>query len=121
MKHGALGLLVVSSVVALLATGCPGPKPAAAPSPGGAAADAPRGPLVWKVSKSGLGFRLSNADEDGDTDPQRKVTPSTPLGKGDTDKIVGRLPRLEQDPDDAKTDPSGNSGARIACGVVERG
>lgn len=27
---------------------------------------------------------------------------------------------VHQDPDDQRTDPSGNSGARIACGVIER-
>ncbi len=28
---------------------------------------------------------------------------------------------VHADPDDEKTDPSGNSGARIACGVIEKG
>jgi Cu-Zn family superoxide dismutase len=28
---------------------------------------------------------------------------------------------VHADPDDNKTDPSGNSGARIACGVIQRG
>ena len=27
---------------------------------------------------------------------------------------------IHADPDDNKTDPSGNAGARIACGVVEK-
>jgi Cu-Zn family superoxide dismutase len=28
---------------------------------------------------------------------------------------------IHADPDDMKTDPSGNSGARVVCGVIERG
>lgn len=28
---------------------------------------------------------------------------------------------IHADPDDQKTDPSGNSGARVVCGVIERG
>jgi len=28
---------------------------------------------------------------------------------------------VHADPDDYRTDPSGNSGARIACGVLKRG
>jgi superoxide dismutase, Cu-Zn family len=27
---------------------------------------------------------------------------------------------IHADPDDEKTDPAGNSGARIACGVIEK-
>lgn len=36
------------------------------------------------------------------------------LAKGGTALVV------HADPDDDKTDPAGNSGARIACGVIER-
>ena len=93
--------VLLCSLVALLATACPGQKPAQMPA-GAPAALADQGPLVWKLSKSGLGFRLSNADEDGDKESEHKVAPSTPLGADDTRKIVGRLPELKRDPDDAK-------------------
>ncbi len=97
MKRSAIGLVVVCAFVAL---GCPGQKPPQAPAPPAAAPS--EGPLVWHLSKSGLGFRLSNADEDADQDVARKVAPSTPLGDADAKKIVARLPALASEPDDAK-------------------
>jgi Cu-Zn family superoxide dismutase len=35
--------------------------------------------------------------------------------------IVGRGLIVHADPDDYKTQPTGNAGARIACGVIQRG
>ena len=40
------------------------------------------------------------------------------IGSGDTD-IVGRGLIVHKDPDDYTTQPTGNSGARIACGVIK--
>ncbi|MBX3192977.1 MAG: Ig-like domain-containing protein [Labilithrix sp.] len=57
---------------------------------------------MWRLSKSGLGFRISNADAEADSPVERKIAPSTPLGADDTKKIIGRLPKLERDPDDQK-------------------
>jgi superoxide dismutase, Cu-Zn family len=41
------------------------------------------------------------------------------IGGGDTD-IVGRGLIVHKDPDDFTTQPTGNSGARVACGVITR-
>ncbi|MDF2694050.1 MAG: hypothetical protein K0S65_2433, partial [Labilithrix sp.] len=93
--------VVLASLLALLAVGCPGQKPPAQPA-GPKTADKPEGPLVWKVSKSGLGFRISNADDEADRPSERKVAPATPLGSDDARKIAARLPELKRDPDDEK-------------------
>jgi Cu-Zn family superoxide dismutase len=37
------------------------------------------------------------------------------------ESIVGRGLIVHADPDDYKTQPTGNAGARIACGVIQPG
>jgi Cu-Zn family superoxide dismutase len=39
------------------------------------------------------------------------------IGAGPND-IVGKAVIVHKDPDDFKTQPTGNSGARVACGVI---
>lgn len=41
------------------------------------------------------------------------------IGSGESD-IVGRGLIVHKDPDDFSTQPTGNSGARVACGVITR-
>jgi Cu-Zn family superoxide dismutase len=41
------------------------------------------------------------------------------VGAGATD-IVGKSVIVHKDPDDFKTQPTGNSGARVACGVIRK-
>src|SRR5687767_7910556 len=89
------------AICALSAVGCPGQKPPAYPT-SQKTPDKPEGPLTWKVSKSGLGFRLSNADDEADNPPERKVAPATPLAADDAKKMAARLPELKKDPDDEK-------------------
>lgn len=95
MRNRGLVLIVTCALVAL---GCPGSSPPKQPT----ASVAPTEPLKWRESKSGLGFRLSNADEDADGDPTRSAAPFTPLGADEAKKIVARLPALATAVDDAK-------------------
>ena len=39
--------------------------------------------------------------------------------KGAADSVIGKAIVVHAGPDDLKSDPAGNSGARVACGVIE--
>lgn len=45
---------------------------------------------------------------------------SISVGSGAANDVVGRGLIVHRDPDDFKTQPTGNSGARIACGVIAK-
>jgi Cu-Zn family superoxide dismutase len=47
------------------------------------------------------------------------TTDALRVGSGDRD-VIGKSIVIHGDPDDLKTQPSGNSGGRIACGVIEK-
>ncbi|HJR51069.1 MAG TPA: superoxide dismutase family protein [Gemmatimonadales bacterium] len=60
-------------------------------------------------------------EEDGSADTTLAIS-STLLAEGPT-SMLGTQQRslvIHADPDDETTDPSGNSGARVVCGVIER-
>jgi Cu-Zn family superoxide dismutase len=41
------------------------------------------------------------------------------MSLSDADSIIGKSVVVHEKEDDLKTDPAGNSGARVACGVIE--
>ncbi|HYY55588.1 MAG TPA: superoxide dismutase family protein [Candidatus Dormibacteraeota bacterium] len=48
------------------------------------------------------------------------VDPLVTLESGASNSIVGLSLVVHKDPDDEQTDPAGNSGSRIACGVIDK-
>ena len=57
------------------------------------------------------------ADASGNARLEIDVDPATVGGAND---VVGKGVIVHKDPDDFKTQPTGNSGARVACGVIRR-
>jgi len=61
---------------------------------------------------------MLNADANGNATLDAMIDTVT-IGEGAGD-IVGRAVVVHKDADDFKTQPTGNSGARVACGVIAR-
>jgi hypothetical protein len=99
MKRSGLALLMLAGGLAI---GCPGAKNTDGPvrTPG----DAPKATEAVNVrlSKSGLGFRLSEGEDNGGDQPQKQAK-TTPLSPADTKHLFDRLPKLQGEADDAKT------------------
>lgn len=58
------------------------------------------------------------ADAQGTAQVDATLSGAT-LGDGGANDVVGKAVVVHEKADDYKTQPSGNSGARIACGVIE--
>ena len=61
---------------------------------------------------------MLQADASGNAMLSADLGPMT-VGSGATD-IVGKSVIVHKDPDDFKTQPTGNSGARVACGIISK-
>lgn len=61
---------------------------------------------------------LGNVEADASGNAHLDVRVTGPTVAGGASSILGRSVVLHEKTDDLKTQPSGNSGARIACGVV---
>ncbi|CTP86432.1 superoxide dismutase [Xanthomonas translucens pv. arrhenatheri] len=59
------------------------------------------------------------ADADGKATIDAPVSNNVNIGKGDGFDILNHAVIVHADPDDYKTQPTGNAGGRLACGVIK--
>ncbi|WP_312916421.1 superoxide dismutase family protein [Stenotrophomonas sp.] len=60
------------------------------------------------------------ADAQGNAHIDGPVASNVNVGKGDAFDIIGRGLIVHADPDDYKSQPTGNAGARLACAVITK-
>lgn len=59
------------------------------------------------------------ADADGNATVNQMLSSNVDIGKGDKYDIVGKGVIVHEKADDYKTQPTGDAGGRLACGVIE--
>ena len=102
------GLLLLTIAIASSTLGCPKKK-----SP-------PGDKVTWRLSKSGEGFRISDADE-AEAEKTSPLAKAKTLSEADTKAVLARLPALPVDPADVddfklreKSKPAPRAGKTIA-------
>jgi len=89
---------ILALTISTFALGCPGQKPVESPQAPVAAKEEEE-PIVWRPSKSGLGFRLSLVDGDG-PEKRSKVAVTTPLDEKETAALLARVNPIKAAPED---------------------
>ncbi|MET1023727.1 MAG: superoxide dismutase family protein, partial [Pseudoxanthomonas sp.] len=76
------------------------------------------GQITAQVHHAGDSNNIT-ADADGNAPVNQMLSANVDIGKGDKYDIVGKGVIVHEKADDYKTQPTGDAGGRLACGVIE--